>query len=166
MPEYEYDNQLAVYREVKVPNEKLFLPVGYNSQDIIKAMMKIREGGLSHEEAEVQRAKILTARASMKGAAEPEEDEEEEAKKEAECNELTQKHYRTFYDDELENNKEIFKRMPFYTFDVMRGQSRGAKKSSWFGSSGAEDESGQASTLTKAGYFKGSIDVTNLESHA
>jgi hypothetical protein len=55
--------------------------------------------------------------------------------------------------------------MPFYAFDIMRGQSRGANKSSWFGSSNV-DESGQASTLTKAGYFKGTIDVTNLADHA
>lgn len=54
--------------------------------------------------------------------------------------------------------------MPFYAFDIMRGQSRGAKASSWFGSSNV-DESGQASTLTKAGYFKGTIDVTNLADH-
>ena len=56
--------------------------------------------------------------------------------------------------------------MPFYSFDVMRGQSRGAKKGGWF-SFGADqvDESGQASTLTKCGYFKGSIDITNLEDH-
>ena len=56
--------------------------------------------------------------------------------------------------------------MPFYSFDVMRGQSHGASKGGWF-SFGADqvDESGEASTLTKAGYFKGSIDITNLDDH-
>ena len=54
--------------------------------------------------------------------------------------------------------------MPFFAYDIWRGQSRGAKKSSWFGG-GDTDESGQASTLTKAGYFKGQIDITNQEDH-
>ena len=57
--------------------------------------MKIRESGteagMSHEEAEEKRRAALAKRASMKGrvATEPDEDEEEEAKKEAEVTELT-----------------------------------------------------------------------------
>jgi hypothetical protein len=37
----------------------------------------------------------------------------------------TNKHFRRFYDDELENNKEIFPEMPFSNIDIFRGQSRG-----------------------------------------
>ena len=37
------------------------------------------------------------------------------------------RHYRRHYPDELENNKEIFKKSPFYTAPIMRGQSRGIK---------------------------------------
>lgn len=35
--------------------------------------------------------------------------------------EVANKHYRRFYDDELENVKEIFKKKPFHTSDVIRG---------------------------------------------
>jgi len=101
---------------------------------------------------------------AKKVSLEKDDDEEEEARREAEVTALTKKHYRTFFDDELENNEAIFTRMPFFSYDVMRGQSRGAKKSSWFGSD-PTDESGQVSTLTKCGYFKGSIDITNLKDH-
>ena len=126
--------------------------------------MKIREGGMSHAEAEAKQKEMEERKSVKKVSLEKDDDEEEEAKKEAEIVQLTKKHYRSFYNDELENDKELFKRMPFYAYDIWRGQSRGAKKSSWFGSSDV-DESGQASTLTKAGYFKGSIDITNLEDH-
>ena len=132
--------------------------------------MNIREGGKSKKEILAERKgkqhteekKVLQKKKTM----EKDEEEEEEARRVAQVTNITKKHYRTFFDDELENNKQIFKRMPFYSFDVMRGQSRGAKKGGWF-SFGADqvDESGQASTLTKCGYFKGSIDITNLDDH-
>ena len=35
--------------------------------------------------------------------------------------EVDKKHYRKFYDDELENCKDIFEESPFYTVDVVRG---------------------------------------------
>lgn len=38
------------------------------------------------------------------------------------------KHYRKFYDDELENNKQIFDRQPFNKFILHKGQSRGLSK--------------------------------------
>ena len=132
--------------------------------------MNIREGGKSKKEILAERKgkqhteekKVVQKKKTM----EKDEEEEEEARRVAQVTNITKKHYRTFFDDELENNKQIFKRMPFYSFDVMRGQSRGAKKGGWF-SFGADqvDESGQASTLTKCGYFKGSIDITNLDDH-
>lgn len=31
------------------------------------------------------------------------------------------KHYRKFFNDELENNKELFPKMPFHTVDIIRG---------------------------------------------
>jgi hypothetical protein len=31
------------------------------------------------------------------------------------------KHYRRFYDDELENIPDIFPKKPFFTVDIMRG---------------------------------------------
>ena len=132
---------MSVYREINIPNPKVFLPVGFNNQDTIKALMKIREGGMTHAEAEAKQKEAEERKSVKKVSLEKDDDEEEEAKKEAEITQITKKHYRSFYNDELENDKELFKRMPFFAYDIWRGQSRGAKKSSWFGG-GDTDESG------------------------
>jgi len=75
---------------------------------------------------------------------------------------LTKKHYRKYYDDELENDKELFPKMPFHRFDIKRGQSRGLKKS-WlsFLAPPKLDESGQVTNEKVVGYFKGRISVYN-----
>ena len=42
------------------------------------------------------------------------------------------KHYRRFYPDELENIKSVLPiTSPFQSYDIKRGQSRGAKASFW-----------------------------------
>ena len=73
-----------------------------------------------------------------------------------------QKHYRLFYNDELENIKEIFpKPSPFNSFDIKRGQTRGVKQSvfSKMFKTLKKDESGQDSTLRSVGTFKGIIQI-------
>ena len=55
MPEYDFDEQLSVYREINQPNAKLFIPVGYNDQDTIRAIMNIREGGKTKKELLAER---------------------------------------------------------------------------------------------------------------
>jgi hypothetical protein len=78
------------------------------------------------------------------------------------------RHYRKFYMDELENNKEIFKKSVFNHAPVMRGQSRGLKKgffSNLFTKT-TEDDSGQVSSLKEVGSFKGYIKVYNKETHS
>ena len=69
------------------------------------------------------------------------------------------KHYRKYYEDELENNKELFKRSPFYTAPIFRGQSRGIKHgflSGLFGDGGVEGIKKQ-----HVGDFKGHITIYN-----
>jgi len=59
------------------------------------------------------------------------------------------RHYRRFYPDELENVREIIPNpSPFNTYDLKRGQSRGAKVSMWKSLFGGvkHDASGEAST--------------------
>ena len=72
------------------------------------------------------------------------------------------KHYRRFYPDELENVKEVLAiASPFQTYDIKRGQSRGAKAgllASLFNEV-KEDESGQVSTEEIMGKFKAVIEV-------
>lgn len=71
------------------------------------------------------------------------------------------KHYRRFYPKELETVQDIMhKPSPFETYSLMRGQSRGAKKSFWpFGKAQKTDESGQVSTEQVVGKFKGIVTV-------
>ena len=74
---------------------------------------------------------------------------------------ITNLHYRKYYDDELENNKELFPKEPFLNVPIKRGQSRGLKKS-WFNFGGDKtDESGSVSNEKIVGSFKGRIRVYN-----
>jgi hypothetical protein len=77
----------------------------------------------------------------------------------------TKEHFRKFYEDELENNKELLGESPFVTYKVKRGCSRG-NSSSFFGSlfaSDRQDEDGEVQTDKVVGHFKGRIDVYNIE---
>lgn len=69
-----------------------------------------------------------------------------------------QKHYRQFFDDELENNKEIFSQPIFQKLEIMRAKQKktGGFFGNLFGSSGDFES-------FCVGYFKGSIDVYNEE---
>lgn len=75
----------------------------------------------------------------------------------------TNKHYRRYFEDELENDPTIFPKPVFYSNGITRGQSRGVEKS-WFSfGSGQQDESGQESTISQVGKFKGTIEIVNKE---
>lgn len=76
--------------------------------------------------------------------------------------ETKRKHYRRFFPDELENVKDILPlASPFQTYEIKRGQSRGAKASVWASlfNEVKEDESGQVSTEELMGKFKAVIEV-------
>lgn len=72
------------------------------------------------------------------------------------------KHYRRFFPDELENIKDVLAiSSPFQSYEIKRGQSRGAKASLWASlmNEVKEDESGEVSTLELVGKFKAVIEV-------
>lgn len=72
------------------------------------------------------------------------------------------KHYRKYLSDELENNREIFAKMPFHTTNVIRGQSRGLSKGFFsFFKKTQTDDSGEISNLKVVGQFKGRITIEN-----
>ena len=75
------------------------------------------------------------------------------------------KHYRRFYPKELELVPEVMTQpSPFDSYELKRGQSRGASKSWWsFGGAKKVDESGQASTEQVVGKFKGVVSVQTKE---
>lgn len=72
------------------------------------------------------------------------------------------KHYRRFFNDELENVKSVLAiSSPFQTYEIKRGQTRGASAgvfASLFNEV-KEDESGQVSTEELMGKFKAVIEV-------
>ena len=78
----------------------------------------------------------------------------------------TNLHYRKFYEDELENDENIFPdpNEPFRNINIKRGQSRGLSKS-WFSmfTADQEDESGQVTNEKIVGKFKGRIRIYNKE---
>ena len=76
------------------------------------------------------------------------------------------KHYRQFYNDELEFVTSIFpKPSPFNTYEIKKGQSRGLSGgflSNLF-KTFKKDDSGQASSEKVVGSFKGIIEVESKE---
>lgn len=76
-----------------------------------------------------------------------------------------QKHYRRYYNDELEETKAVMeKQTPFEQYDIMKGQSRGNSKGlmSLF-SKDKTDDSGAITTEQSVGKFKGVITVNSQE---
>jgi len=76
----------------------------------------------------------------------------------------TNLHYRKYYQDELENDKDLFPDPddPFIKIPIKRGQSRGLSKS-WFSFIVPDklDDSGEVSNEKTVGYFKGRITIKN-----
>jgi hypothetical protein len=71
-----------------------------------------------------------------------------------------QKHYRRFFEDELENISDIMPKSPFASYIIKRGQSRGLSKG-WFWQRQNTDECGQISTVKEVGEFKAIVSVVN-----
>jgi len=76
----------------------------------------------------------------------------------------TRKHYRRYYGQELEKVKEIMpKESPFNSFDIVRGRSRGFQNPLWrLTKKMKQDHSGEISTETVVGKFKGLIQVQSV----
>lgn len=79
--------------------------------------------------------------------------------------ESKRRHYRRYYTQELENVVEIMpKPSPFTSFNIMRGQSRGAKQKWWpFGAAAKQDDSGEVTNEQVVGKFKGIVTVQSEE---
>ena len=146
VPNYEFNEELKFYVEKDGPPESMYKTVGFNDLKQVRIMM---EG--NDEEKRKSDVKLLRGMTKVE--------------KNNRMMEQSNKHYRKYYEDELENNKALFPEMPFLKVEIKRGQSRGLQKSSWFswGSTQVEDESGQVSNEKVVGFFKGRIKITNPE---
>ncbi len=80
-----------------------------------------------------------------------------------EDSETKRRHYRRYYPDELENITEIMgeRKSPFNSYDLKRGQARGAKVSFWskITNTVKTDASGVATDEKVVGRFKAVIEV-------
>ena len=68
------------------------------------------------------------------------------------------RHYRRYYQTELEEVTELIEESPFEEYPIKRGQSRGLSPS-LFGSD-RKDESGQVSNIKAVGTYKGLMQIT------
>ena len=155
-PRYRNDPENG-YEEIDIPSKSMYKKVGYNDLPRVKEMM---EGNDAEKRTGIKRK---TAKSNTQGRINKDEEAQRKLEETERMLDITNLHYRKFYDDELENNKELFPRPPFLSVPIKRGQSRGLKKS-WF-SFGADktDESGQVSNEKIVGSFKGRIRVYNDE---
>ena len=74
---------------------------------------------------------------------------------------IPNKHYRKYYPDELEYNKEIFPREIFHKFNIIRGQKKAPKGGLFGGLFGGGAASG--STEKTVGFFKGIVECYSEE---
>lgn len=128
LPKYIMNDALKVYEEVDVPPKSLFKPIGYNDMKRVKIFMegddntKRAEFGSKIASASVVKRQSTGFRNKNQLNVEMLEMEEENRQ-----TEVTNLHYRKFYEDELENDRTLFPDPddPFIKIPVKRGQSRG-----------------------------------------
>ena len=176
LPKYEKNEDLNVYMEIDQPPKSLYKAIGYNDLQRVQLIM---EGNDSEKRSsDFQNQKTMMKQSSLRKSAKGGErltrtQKLEQAlldqKHQQRVTQLTNLHYRKFYEDELENDERLFPKdnMPFVNIGVKRGQSRGLKKS-WFSffSSDKMDESGEVTNEKIVGMFKGRIKVYNRQEEA
>lgn len=158
-PKYEKNEELG-WIEKDAPPKNMYKKIGYNDLARVKEMMEGNDAEKRNpDKMMTSKAKKMTSGTHMRM-----KDAEAQAEQEAleRKLEITNLHYRRYFDDELENNKDLFPKMPFLNYPIKRGQSRGLKKS-WTSMFGAEktDASGEVTNEKEVGFFKGRIKVYN-----
>jgi hypothetical protein len=101
IPRYIYEDELNIWRQVDIPPTSLYKTVGFND---LKRVRIIMEGN----DEEKRNAKFSL------------EDLEPQVRNDRK-EKLTNLHYRRFFDQELEKNKDLFPENPFTRIPVMRG---------------------------------------------
>jgi len=107
-PKYKQDKRLKAYVEYDKKSDALFYPVGFDSPSEIEAIEQeyARDFGEQEEQEAGDATKLIENESRDQG--------DLKAK-------LFKKHYRVYFNDELEANKEIFKKAVFHKFDIIRG---------------------------------------------
>lgn len=130
LPHYVYDQENKIYRELpeSIPPKELYKCVGYNNLETVRDMMKGSDA--EKRTGDFVPLELKRSRSQKPGAqiASPRSEVfseygqlETEAEDRARMLKISNKHYRKFYEDELENNEELFHDKVFTTVDVVRG---------------------------------------------
>lgn len=165
LPKYVLNKDLKVYEEVDVPPKSLYKPIGFNDLNRVKIFMEGDDNDKRTEFgskiASVSIVKRQSTRFVNNKQLNSDMAEMVELNRQTE---VTNLHYRKYYEDELENDRTLFPDPddPFIKIPVKRGQSRGLQKS-WFSffSEDKVDESGEITNEKVVGYFKGRVKITN-----
>jgi len=165
LPKYIMNDALKVYEEIDVPPKSIYKPIGYNDMKRVKTFMEGDDNAKRIEnESKIASASIIKRKSTGFKNKNQLSADMAEAEEENRQTEVTNLHYRKFYEDELENDRALFPDPddPFIKIPVKRGQSRGLQKS-WFSffSEDKVDESGEVTNEKVVGYFKGRVKVTN-----
>jgi hypothetical protein len=161
LPRYEYNEALKIYTEIRHPPSTVFRPVGFNNLELVAQMMDGNDTEKRTGFVGLQRKQTLKRTNEDPGSNKCQTDLSNTER----LYQLTNKHYRKYYEDELENNKDLFPSHVFERVDIVRGQSRGLSQS-WLSSlwsSQRVDESDEQTNNKVVGYFKGRIDCYNIE---
>lgn len=122
LPQYQMNQDLKVYEEVDVPPSSIYKAVGYNDMQRVKIMVEGDDAEKRSAEKKISsaadRSKSIATknREKLGDALALREDEQRKT-------EVTNLHYRKFYEDELENDKGLFPDPdePFIRIPIKRG---------------------------------------------
>jgi hypothetical protein len=137
-----------VYREINLPPSSLFINLGWDEFPTSQGNQDLEEFVSVRGNALIKKKDMITYNLSKNTT-----------------NSLdTRKHYRRFYGQELEKVNEIMpKESPFNSYDIVRGRSRGFQNPLWrLTKKMKQDHSGEVSTETVVGKFKGLIQVQSV----
>jgi hypothetical protein len=137
-----------VYREINLPPSSLFINLGWDEFPTSQGNQDLEEFVSVRGNALIKKKDMITYN----------------LRKDTTNSLDTRKHYRRFYGQELEKVNEIMpKESPFNSYDIVRGRSRGFQNPLWrLTKKMKQDHSGEVSTETVVGKFKGLIQVQSV----
>jgi hypothetical protein len=125
MPEYYFDDHMAIYIEKNHPPSSIYEKVGYNDQATVQVIMD----GTDEERRAIDASKNRERGSRL--SSRPSNDEKSLDftidRYDAKTQTITNMHYRKFYKTELENIKTLFPAPIFDTIKIFKGASRGTK---------------------------------------
>ena len=137
-----------MYREINLPPSSLFINLGWDEFPTSQGNQDLEEFVSVRGNALIKKKDMITYN----------------LRKDTTKSLDTRKHYRRFYGQELEKVNEIMpKESPFNSYDIVRGRSRGFQNPLWrLTKKIKQDHSGEVSTETVVGKFKGLIQVQSV----